>query len=100
MKAKFSIMALAAVMLFTGCEAYVVEHRRPVRTYGYHGHRYYHGDYDDRRYSYRYSSYRRPSYSSYRRPVYSGYRRGYYQRPSTTVVVDTPVIRGSVRRWR
>lgn len=98
MKTKFSIMALAAVMLFTGCEAYVVD-RRPARTYAYHGHGYYR-DYDNRYYGRGYS-YRRPvSYYGSRRPYYSSHRRGYYSRPSTTVVVDTPVVRGSVRRWR
>lgn len=101
MKTKLSIMALAAVMLFTGCEAYVVEHRRPTRSYAYSGHRYYR-DHDDRYYGQRrYTSYRRPvSYGYSSRPYSYGSRRGYYRRPSTTVVVDTPVIRGSVRRWR
>lgn len=100
MKTKLSIMALAAVMLFTGCEAYVVD-RRPARTYAYHGDRYYRGDYYDRGYSYRrYSSYRRPVSYGYNSRPYYGHRRGYSSRPSTTVVVDTPVVRGSVRRWR
>lgn len=88
-------MVLAAALALTGCEAYVTEHRRhPVRTYGYHGHRYYHHDYDRP-----YYGYRRYSYS---RPTYYGYRRGYYSRPSSTIVVGRsgPYIRGEVRRYR
>lgn len=87
------MIALAAAMVFTGCEAYVVEHRRPVRTYGYYGHRDYYAE--DRPYY----GYRR--YASTRSPYY-GYRRGSYHRPAGTVVIGRtgPYYRAGYHRGR
>ncbi len=66
MKTKISMMALAAALLFSGCEAYVVDRRPVTRSYGYSSYQH-HRDYDGRTY----------------------YNDRYYPRSSSTVVIGS-----------